>query len=323
MMDGDIRKTTCDDGVADFETGAQGILTARTSVGPQESAARDVRLVYCVGATKSGTGWVYQYLHAHPECHLRALKELHFFDTLEFGLTGSRVRKLRSNMDALASSPELDLPSQRKLHDFQDWVPVAESGDMGAYLGYLSSGRGEKAVVGDVTPAYAQLSVESLKKMLAVVPDTRFIFLMRDPVARLWSHIRMLARRAMRAGAVAEEVAAEILMRAVSGLEQRLTASGAYDAIIPRLKSVVPAGKIYIDFFEDVVVPSSADRLCAFLGIKPHAVRMRQPHKGLTIPLRDDQRARLRDYLVPQYDYVRSEFGRLPAAWEASLAKDS
>lgn len=280
-----------------------------------------VRLVYCIGATKAGTGWVYQYLRAHPECHLRTLKELHFFDTLEFGLTGSRVRKLRGNMEKLQATPDLDPSSLRKLRDFEDWIPVAESGDTVAYLGYLSAGRGERHVVGDVTPAYALLSVESLKKMLAVVPDTRFVFLMRDPVARLWSHIRMLAKRAMSAGAVAEQVAADLLTRAVSGKEPRLTGSGAYDAIISRLKSVVPAGKLYVDFFEDVVLTSSVDRLCAFLGIAPHPARMRQPHKGIEIPLHDDQRARLRDYLVPQYDYVRSELGRLPAAWEASLAK--
>lgn len=282
-----------------------------------------VRLVYGLGATKAGSGWIYQYLRAHPECHMRALKELHFFDTLEFELTGSRVRKLRGNMEKLLATPELDASSRRKLRDFGDWLPVAESGDTEAYLGYLTAGRGEKSVVGDVTPAYALLSVESLEKMLSIVPDTRFVFLMRDPVARLWSHIRMIARRAMSAGAVAEQVAAEVLGWAVSGLERRMTGTGAYDAILPRLKSVVPAGKLYVDFFEDVVVASSVDRLCAFLGIKPFAAKMHQPHQGIAIPLRSDQRARLRDYLAPQYDYVRSEFGRLPAAWEASLAKDS
>ena len=41
-------------------------------------------LLFCVGAAKSGTTWLYRYLHDHPECHLRSIKELHFFDTIDF-----------------------------------------------------------------------------------------------------------------------------------------------------------------------------------------------------------------------------------------------
>lgn len=279
-----------------------------------------VRLVYCIGATKAGTGWIYRYLSTHPECHMRSLKELHFFDTLEFGLTAGRTKKLRLNVDKLRQETGHDQGSTRKLRDMQDWLAVAERGEVDAYLGYLCAGRGEKVVVGDVTPAYALLSVESLKTMLGVVADTRFVFLMRDPVARMWSHIRMRVRRALGAGAVADTLAAELLDRVVSGLEQRMAAAGAYDAILPRLKSAVPAARLYVDFFEDVVSASSIENLCSFLGIRRVEARPRHPHRGIELPLRDDQRARLRDYLVPQYDYVRAEVGRIPVAWEENLA---
>ena len=43
----------------------------------------DPALLYCVGATKAGTSWFYRTLHAHPECHLRAVKEAHYWDSFD------------------------------------------------------------------------------------------------------------------------------------------------------------------------------------------------------------------------------------------------
>ena len=36
-------------------------------------------LLFCVGATKAGTSWLFDYLKHHPECHLRSVKELQYF----------------------------------------------------------------------------------------------------------------------------------------------------------------------------------------------------------------------------------------------------
>ena len=37
----------------------------------------------CVGAAKAGTSWLHTQLQAHPECHFRSIKELHYFDALD------------------------------------------------------------------------------------------------------------------------------------------------------------------------------------------------------------------------------------------------
>lgn len=281
-----------------------------------------VRLVYGVGATKAGSGWLYRYLRAHPDCHLRTIKELHFFDTLEFGRARARMRKLDRGFGLLAARNPEGARRDSMVRDFQDWMRVAETGDTAAYLRYLSDGRGERCVLADITPAYSLVSPDSLRAMGEVLPDTRFVFLMRDPVARLWSHVRMLARRASaRGGADPVQVANAVLDRALSGQEPNITNRGAYDRILPRLKTTIPTARLYVDFFEDIVPLSAADRLCAFLGIAARRPLARRPHQGLDIPLADKQRARIRSYLAPQYDFVRSDMGRLPAAWEASVSR--
>jgi hypothetical protein len=280
-----------------------------------------MRLVFGMGATKSGSGWLFRFLQSHPECHLRDLKELHFFDTIEFGKTRARLRKIRRNMAMLQERPAGDLDAERRLRDLADWLPVAQREDRADYLRYLAEGRGTRSVIADITPAYAMVSAATLREMLNLLPDTRFVFFMRDPVARLWSHVRMLARRAVRSGADAAQAAAHHLDLVLSGRDPLVADRGAYDVILPRLQSVLPAERLHVDFFEDIVPPGRTDRLCAFLGIAAHPSDVKRPHQGIDLPLADDQRARIRAYLAPQYEFVRSRMGRLPAAWEDSFAK--
>jgi hypothetical protein len=103
------------DGLMDFGTEAQRVPGSSGSGAPQGAESQGARLVYCIGATKAGTGWVYQYLRAHPECHMRTLKELHFFDTLEFGLTGSDGRRYPRNTydDIRLGSKDFETGEQR------------------------------------------------------------------------------------------------------------------------------------------------------------------------------------------------------------------
>jgi hypothetical protein len=47
----------------------------------------------CTGATKAGTSWLCRYLLAHPDCHLRAIKERHFFNSADAGMMRCRPRR--------------------------------------------------------------------------------------------------------------------------------------------------------------------------------------------------------------------------------------
>ncbi len=156
----------------------------------------------CVGATKSGTSWLYRHMRAHPECHFRSIKELHYFDMARpehFADAGKRVEARITALEAemQAGDPAGLAGKAEKLGDLWDWAEVLGRGavDMSAYREYLVGGRKGQAVVGDVTPAYAMLPVQRLKRMAEVGQQFRVLFVMRDPLARVWSHIRMVAAR--------------------------------------------------------------------------------------------------------------------------------
>ena len=55
----------------------------------------------CIGAAKAGTDWLFEQLSAHPDCHFRSIKELHYFDALEQGKLERELEKHRVQQEAL------------------------------------------------------------------------------------------------------------------------------------------------------------------------------------------------------------------------------
>jgi hypothetical protein len=132
----------------------------------------------CVGLHKAGTTWLYQQLDSHPDFWMPPVKELHYFDQL------SRVQRFSSprcrdkrdfrfleNMNSLSAKPHLDLEHYGRLFECK-----------GALLS------------GDISPNYSTLGNEVIRRIVGYFPKIKVIFLARDPVERLWSHLSMEVR---------------------------------------------------------------------------------------------------------------------------------
>ena len=52
-------------------------------------------MLFCIGAQKAGTSWLYTLLATHPECHL-PVKEVHYFDTVVDAKRAGAVFKRRN-----------------------------------------------------------------------------------------------------------------------------------------------------------------------------------------------------------------------------------
>ena len=147
----------------------------------------------CIGAEKAGTTWLYDNLRHHPEIWLPPppFKELHYFDDrvpnrklLQFGRFdhGSIFRRY---------SPILRSPTRetaRWLWNFNHH----HSDSMHWYRSLFSM---TDKTCGDITPAYSTLDERGVEYARAVVGDRcRIILILRDPVARSWSAVKMLYR---------------------------------------------------------------------------------------------------------------------------------
>jgi len=286
--------------------------------------AQEATLLFGVGATKSGTSWLYRYLGGHPECFLRSVKELHFFDTLDDGAVEARIaalekRKRQLERRAGAGTTADVLERARRVADIEHLIRVLRKGDERAYLGYLNDGRGDQRLIADITPSYALLSEGRLERMAGMSADVRFVYLLRDPVARLWSHVRMLARRRSATGRDLETRAEGILERALTGGEGHILRRGDYRAALTRLGAAVSPTRLLTLFYEELFSAPAMARLCEFLGIAARTGDTgNRVHEGVALSMRDDQRARAVALLAPQYEFVEARLGRLPEAWQAS-----
>ncbi len=303
-------------------------VTTRPRADP---VAEGPTILLCVGATKAGTTWLYNHLSAHPDCHLRAIKELHYFDTLESGAFDRRLkvqfafaRKLMRQVDrAEGASRDRAL---RKLADVNDWAAVLDRRceDIPAYLSYLDDGRGERPVMADITPSYAMLPEARLRGMAEMAADVRFLYLLRDPVSRLWSQIRMMAARASKALDAVPDLAFAMLDDVLAGRRKGALERGDYAGTLERLQAVAPADRRLVLFQEELLSLPGLTRLCDWLGIRTAPADFgARVLAGPDLAMPEAQKARARAILRPQYEYVARHYAdRLPASWRRNMGED-
>jgi hypothetical protein len=283
-------------------------------------------VMYGIGATKAGTSWLYRYLAAHPDCYLRSIKELHFFDSHEKGSrdwhlkqfenTGASLgRKIAGGQDGVNGWASLHLA------EIGVYSGILRNGDETAYLAFLHDGRDKESVVGDITPCYSLLSARCLAHMAEIAGDARFVYLMRDPVDRLWSHVRMIAKRRSKDGGDISERAARIFDKALDGQEDHIVERGDYRATLEKLEQALDPEKVFLCTYEELFSDEAVQRLCAFLGIRPMPGQYdSRAHAGVPVPMTAEQKHRAARFLRPQYDYVASKLGQMPRGWGAAMA---
>lgn len=302
--------------------------------------APDARQTFFVGigAQKAGTSWLFNYLASHPSCRLSPMKELHYFDSFQQDELASAILRTEKNITK-ASERSLAsklLPFRRSHHghthrerlDFlHEYRALLYTGRMneaayGALLRRYSAG---KPTFGEVTPAYAILSGENFARLHAAHPKTRMVFMMRDPLARLWSAARMKSRRK---GNQTTEFAVDVVQQVLAGKMPKFVARADYRATIENLQTSVPPQDVHYEFFEDLFGDQSAAgkarlRICDFLGLQPHsAPRLDdKQNEGKPMPMPDSLAREATAFLRPQYRFVGDTFGRLPDAWRESLAR--
>lgn len=269
-------------------------MTARSTTGPD---------FLVIGAQRAGTTWLHRVLRQHPELWLTPVKELHYFDkpgivrTITDANERQRVgRKLR------AAEPGWQL---------RYWF--GRRNDTW-YASLFRNARARGLVAGEITPAYATLPVEVLRRIRDMNDAVRLIYIMRDPVDRAWS----AAHNAAKKGNSSVATIASTIARA---RQPGGVARSDYAGTIERLESVFDAGQIRYCFFEDL-----RDRpeiliagLLQFLGVAQRPLELpRAVNVAAGVKTVDPEfaRALAGDYL-PMLERLCRRFDGPPHAWRA------
>ena len=216
-----------------------------------------------IGAQRAGTTWLHRVLRQHPALWLPPVKELHYFDRLDIKRTIlSPKERRRVGLKRLASLDPWLINYWFRTRD-DDW--------------YASLFRGAQAkglIAGEITPAYATLGEDMLRRIQRMNDKMKLIFVMRDPVDRAWSAVNNAAKK----GAADASTVEKSIERA---RESGAVARSAYADTIKRLEAVFPASQIHYCFFDDLrdrPKALTADVL-SFLGVEPvPATPLHLPH---------------------------------------------
>jgi len=283
----------------------------------------DVTLLFGIGATKAGTSWLQFFLERHPQVHLWVHKELHYFDALDQNNVMWQIDQFcEKRMDLRARMKASEGDEKKRLRfevgEIDRWLGVIarDKEAPGAYLSFLKKGRAGKPVVGDITPAYALLSEDRLKMMHGLSPVSKFVYLLRDPISRLWSNIRMMASWGGGSPDEMQRRADRIFDRWTDGNEEALGARCDYAGPLTRLQSAIPESDRLVGIYEDLFSMDSIRRICRFIGIDVFEAPLeRRVHESVRLDLDAGRRAIAADRLAPQYAYVETMFGGLPNKW--------
>ncbi|WP_371169118.1 sulfotransferase [Aliiroseovarius sp. 2305UL8-7] len=278
--------------------------------------------IFCLGATKAGTSWLFDYLYGHRECHFPAVKELHYFDALE-GHDAAWLRKdaearlERARADVADATDARPMAYQKQLvADLKRWLATfdGQTRDDVAYLAYLRKGGSKARVIGDFTPAYGLLKEKTLAAMSGLTDKVRFVYLMRDPVERIWSNIRMVA------GNEGQDALQAKIDGVLAGTANNILDRSNYRRTLNRLSRAIPRDALHIEYYERLFTPDAIERLCAFLGITPQPASFdRVVHQSAKADLPMGQRAQLQAILKPQYNFVEKFMGELPSEWTQKM----
>lgn len=276
-----------------------------------------------IGAQKSGTTWLADYLYDHPDVFLSPYKEMRFFDSkwnLRRAISLSNFRQwwTRRNVDLTkyGEANEIDsVDESRYIHDLY-FRSCFRSDD--AYRALIDYGASSKLAAGEITPTYSDLSARGFVDMDILLPGCRVILIVRNPADRVASQMKMYKR-----GGAGESSSLHSFINS-----HHFVRRGDYKRTLEELFSVMDRDRVLVLFFEHLFDPRTSDacvrRVCHHLGIsyRPADIsRISDPHRGLEqVRLSAEQRAAIVRRHAPNFEYMR-EFadGALPAIWEADL----
>jgi len=218
------------------------------------------------GCMKGGTTWLHDYLASSPRCATGYRKEYHVFDSVDLpDLAWMRHRILgraRQSLDDLDAGRPADATFLHQASLIADPSTYA-----GYFTGLLDTHPGTTMTL-DMTPNYGLLSGDRLRGVRESFAGLGVrcvsVFLMRDPVERIWSQVRMQQRRRPEQNpGSAEDLVLERYAQPEYDVRTR------YERTLAALDAAFPTSEVHVGFYETLFEPGSLAAVSALAGIEP------------------------------------------------------
>lgn len=261
-----------------------------------------------IGAQKAGTTWLSQMLGQHPDIWTPPFKEVQFFNH-RFVEEHRKwlpwhFRRGRQNIEKRWTARGEEVPAD--MVRYLDRIAREPMFTNHWYkLVFAPAPAGMKTI--DVTPEYSTLPAEGVDFVAKFLPHAKLVYIIRHPVDRAISQLKMNLTRARRKPRTVEDWLAEVE-------DPVLMDRGDYLNYVPRWNAHFgPDRLLYLPFGMIARDPSGfLRRVESFLDLRPHDYRdlnkkVFASDNTLVVP--DKARARLREKLEPQFAFIEQTFG--------------
>ncbi|MBB5210599.1 sulfotransferase [Microbulbifer hydrolyticus] len=302
------------------------------------------KLFLSVGAMKAGTTFLYNVFQKHPDLYFTPEKELHYFahtnglsrklqkplsPTLFNTISSNLTRKhtilstdfRRHRLSMVMHNRYAKLKDPEELRDIVRWYsdkyltsPVND-----AWFESVFADVGDRYAC-DFSNYHALLSPRGWDHVKRLAPKLRVIYVLRHPVARLWSHIKFDLIHSGRKH--------ELENFSLKDLEAKLTETGIsshsrYGDIAQQLKGNLSSNELKIIPFESFIenFESSVREIEEFLEIKQHTYTHVNTHKksnpSIDLTLPPALYERLREAVRPELKKLEQLGIQIPESYKA------
>ena len=206
-----------------------------------------------LGAQKAGTSWLHTQLNRRRDADFGFLKEYHIHDALTLPAAGFSGRSRRSLLKPRTWRRQRFLDRPERYY---------------AYFAGLLRRPGIQ-LTGDITPSYCGLSASTLLTIHAGFINqgipVKPLFLMRDPIERIVSSLRMQRRKQGLQDSAGEIQALRDLCRE---RPERINLRSDYGHTLTALQDSFGLKQCFIGTYEQLFHRDCWAELCRFLGVR-------------------------------------------------------
>ena len=206
-----------------------------------------------LGAQKAGTSWLHAQLNRRRDADFGFLKEYHIHDALTLPTAGFSGRRGRSLLKPRTWRRQRFLERPERYY---------------AYFSSLLKHPGIR-LTGDITPSYSGLSSNTLQAIqrgfAAQDIPVRPVFLMRDPIERIISSLRMHRRKQGLRDSAGE---IQALHQLCHERPERINLRSDYGHTLTALQNSFGLKHCFIGTYEQLFHQDCWAELCRFLGVR-------------------------------------------------------
>ena len=244
------------------------------------------------------------------------IKELHYFNELyieraQQWASKERTKKASGVLQRYIKST----PSVEWDYHFIARAAHIAAGDLSDdWYGRIFSFAAPREICGEVSSDYYLLPEAGVNHVVRLSPDVKIAFLMRDPIERSWSHMRLTIRQR----GIDDFETLEMF-----ALHPELVARADYPAALRRWGAHVPPERLFTAFTDTIAAnPKQVlERFCGFLDVAFDAAYFPEAetpvHVGQVLDMPPALYAILKERLRPVYEEISVVFPDIGPVWMA------